>query len=218
MQEIKLNVAKREGVGKGVARKVRRAGFIPGILYGPEVEPLPVSVNTRELAALLRRFGHATKLIDMNLEGEGNARKVLIRELQTDPVTGEYLHVDLYQVSMSKKLYISTPVYLTGTPAGVKLGGILEHVTREIEISCLPADIPERIEIDVSGLEIGESVHVKDIKLERVDILTDLHQTIATVVPPTVIKTAAETAAEEAKAAEEAEAAEAEAKPAAKGG
>ncbi|SYZ74162.1 50S ribosomal protein L25 [Candidatus Zixiibacteriota bacterium] len=196
MKEIRLSAQLRDGVGKEVSRKTRRTGFVPGILYGPETKPLSVSVNNGDLATMIRRQGRLNMLIDLDVADGKKARKVIIRELQRDPVTGDYFHIDFYQVSMKKKLHLSAPVYLTGSSVGVKTsGGIMEHVTREIEIACLPSDIPDRIEIDVSALEIGDSVHVRDLKIEKVEILTDKDQTIATVVPPTIIKAEAAAAA-----------------------
>ncbi len=220
MEAIKLTATKREGTGKGDARKLRATGFIPGILYGPEIDPAPISVNALELGALYRQQGTSSRLINLDFNGEKNGRMVIIREVQRDPVTGVFRHVDLYQVSMTKKLNITARIQLVGTPAGVKLGGILQHILRDIEISCLPSDIPDRIEIDVSALEIGDSIHVRDISMEKVDILANPTRAIATVVPPTVVKTAAEEAAEaaeaeaaEVEAVEGEEAAEGEAKP-----
>ncbi len=218
MKEIRLTAETRQSIGKENARKVRRTGMIPGILYGPEIEPLPLSLKTSDLAGLIRHEGRTNMLLDLDLANDKKARKVIIRELQRDPVTGAFKHVDLYQVSMKKKLHLSVHVYLTGTPAGVKsAGGILEHVTRDIEIACLPSDIPERVEIDVSALEIGDSVHVGNLKVDNVDILTDLRQTIATLVPPTVIKTEAAPAAAEAVEGAEAAPAEGEEAAAAEG-
>jgi large subunit ribosomal protein L25 len=196
MKEVVLTAQKREGSGKELAKKIRQGGGIPGIIYGPEVKPFSVSLKTTDLSGLIRQEGRSNMLIDLNLGEEKSPRKVIIRELQRDPVTGKYVHVDLYQVSMKKKLHIMAHVFLTGLAAGVKnSGGILEHVTRDIEIACLPGDIPDRIEIDVTALEIGNSVHVRDLKIEKVDILTDIDQTIATVVPPTIIKAEATAAA-----------------------
>lgn len=212
MEEVKLSAERREDIGKGASRKIRRSGFIPGVLYGPEVDPFSVSVKAIELATLLRGSGRANRLIDLNINGENKSRKVIIRELQRDPVTSDPKHIDLYQVSMTKKLNLTSRVRLTGTPAGVKLGGILQHVIRELDIACLPSDIPDRIEVDVSDLEIGDSIHVRDLAVGKVDILTNLARTIVTVVPPTVIKVE-EPVAEVAEEAEEvAEAAEGEAK------
>lgn len=207
MDEIKLIAERRDGVGKGTARKLRARGLMPGVVYGPETEAQPVSINIKELAALLRAQGGTGKLIDLNLNNEKEPRKVIIRELQREPVTGGYEHVDFYQVSMKKKLNMTVRVHLTGTPEGVKLGGILQHILRDLEIACLPIDIPDRIELDVSKLEIGDSIHVSHIQLDKVDILTPPVRTIVTVVPPTVIKVAEAAAGEGA----EGEAAEGEA-------
>ncbi len=203
MNEIVLNAEKRETIGKESSHKVRGAGNIPGVLYGPEIEATPITVNVRELGGLIRKEGRTNMLIDLNLgEGGGNGRKVIIRELQRDPVTGAIHHVDLYQVALDRKLNMMVSVHLTGTPRGVKdAGGILQQTRREIEISCLPADIPNRIELDVSELEIGDSMHVSDIELPGAEIITDKKLTLCTVVPPTVIK-AATTEAEEAEEAE----------------
>lgn len=211
MEDIKLIAERRDGVGKGVARKLRAGGKIPGVIYGPETESLPVTVNSKELAALLRAQGGAGKLIALNLNDEPVPRKVIIRELQRDPVSGDFEHVYLYQVSMKKKLNLTVRIHLNGVPEGVKLGGILQHILRELEIACLPDNIPDKVELDVSSLDIGDSIHVKDIQLENVDVLTNLGQTIVTVVPPTVIKVAEPTAAEGAEAEKaEGEAAEGE--------
>jgi large subunit ribosomal protein L25 len=214
MAEIKLSAEKRERIGKGAARKLRKTGCIPGVLYGPEIEPANVIVKTLELAGLLRAHGNAKRLIDLTLDGENGGRKVIIRELQRDPITGDFRHVDLYQVSMTKRLHLTARVRLVGTPAGVKLGGIMQHIIRDLDIACLPSDIPDRVEVEVSDLEIGDSVHVSDISIDKVEILTNPARTIVTVVPPTVIKTAAEEAAEAAPEEEAVEeVAEGEAKP-----
>nr|MBN2278850.1 50S ribosomal protein L25 [candidate division Zixibacteria bacterium] len=196
MDEIRLSAEKRIGTGKGTSRQLRMKGFIPGVLYGPEVEPFSLSLNNKELAALMRTGNSSRKLIDLLVNGENDSRKVIIRDLQRDPVSGDFKHVDLYQVSMKKKLTVPVRIHLIGTPEGVKLGGILQHIIREIEVECLPTDIPDRIDLDVSSLMIGDVIHVSELSLEKVEILDNPKRTIVTVVPPTVIKTAAETAAE----------------------
>ena len=209
MKEITLTAIRREETGKEVSHRIRRGGDIPGIVYGPETESTLITVNERELSALLRREGRVNMLIDLNLEGDKNGRKVIIREMQRDPISGQLQHVDFYQVSMKRKLTISIRINLTGVPEGVKnSGGILEQVNRELDISCLPQDIPDKIEIDVSELGIGDSVHIGNIQLDKVDVLSDPKLTVATVVPPTVTKVAeteeAEEGAEEAPAEGEA--------------
>ncbi len=218
MKEITLIAEKRIGTGKEASHKVRQAGNIPGVIYGPDVEPVAVAMNTNDLSNLIRREGRTNMLIDLNVSGEDAPRKVIIRELQRDPVTSSPKHIDLYQVSLKRKMNLAVGVHLIGVPDGVKnSGGILQQVRRQIEISCLPTAIPDKIEIDVSEMTIGDSFHVEDIELENVDIMTDKKLTIATVVPPTVIKSATEEAAEEGvegeEGAEAAEGAEGEAKP-----
>lgn len=189
MKEITLFAQKREGRGKEASHKVRQDGNIPGVIYGPEIDPVTVEIKTSELSNLIRREGRSNMLIDLNVGGEKKARKVIIRELQRDPVTSIPKHVDLYQVSLKRKLHMSVNVNLIGIPDGVKnAGGILQQVRREIEIACLPTEIPDNIEIDVSEMTIGDSLHVDAIALADVDIITDKQLTIATVVPPTVIK------------------------------
>lgn len=189
MKEITLSAEKREGKGKEASHKVRQNGSIPGVIYGPEVEPITIAVKTIELATLIRREGRTNMLIDLNVGGEDSPRKVIIRELQRDPVTSIPKHIDLYQVSLKRKLNIAVQVTLVGLAEGVKnSGGILQQVRREIDIACLPTEIPDTVEIDVTEMSIGDSIHVEQIELEGVDILTDKKLTIATVVPPTVIK------------------------------
>ena len=217
MKEITLIAEKRGSKGKEASHKVRRDGNIPGVVYGPETKPVMVAVKTNELSNLIRREGRTNMLIDLNVGGENSPRKVIIRELQRDPVTGTPKHIDLYQVSLKRKLNLAVTVNLVGVPDGVKnAGGILQQVRREIEIDCLPTAIPDNIEIDVSEMNIGDSIHVDDISIEGVEIITEQRLTIATVVPPTVIKVAEEVAEEgvEGEEAEEgAEPAEGEAKP-----
>ncbi len=211
MEDIRLSAEKRQTTGKGDARKTRVEGFLPGILYGPETEAISISLQTRELEALLRKHGSTNMLINLDLADDKNGeRKVLIRELQRDPIVGSLKHVDLYQVSMSKKITMSIKIHLTGMPEGVKLGGILQHIIRDLEISCLPGDIPGAVEVDVSAMNIGDSIHVGHIELENVEVLTNPNRTIVTVVPPTVIKEPTAVAAEGEAVEGEGEAAEGE--------
>ncbi|UCD17659.1 MAG: 50S ribosomal protein L25 [Candidatus Zixiibacteriota bacterium] len=200
MQEIKLTAEKRDGVGKGVARQARMKGYIPGVVYGPETKSFPITMKTTDVEAFLRQHGKSNMLIDLDVAGMPGERKVLIRELQRDPVRGTPRHIDLYQVSMKKKINLSIAVDLVGTPEGVKLGGILQQVIRELDIACLPTDIPGSVTVDVSSLQIGDSIHVSDISIGKVDILTNPKRTMVTVVPPTVIKVEEPAAVEEVEA------------------
>lgn len=210
MKEVVLAVASREGTGKGHARRVRMSGNIPAIIYGPQTKPVSVQVSLREFQSAWKTAGGSSAIY--NLELGGKSKKVLIRELQRDPVTSEIVHVDFHAISMTKPIHLSVPIRLIGIPVGVKTdGGIMQTTMREFEIACLPADIPEHIDIDVESLHIGESIHVRDIKIEKAKILDEEQRTIVVISAPTVMKSTEEEAAEAAEdeaAAEEAEVAD----------
>ena len=196
-----LKGARRSGVGKGVARKLRQTGSIPAVYYGRGEESIVLTVVVKELEDVILKAEGSNVIVDLKVDGDGAGdRKALIREIQRDPVGGHILHLDLQHISLTERITVEVPIVLTGVPIGVKDGGgILEHLLREVEVECLPTDIPSRLEIDVSALNIGDSLHVSDLKAERAEILTEADRAIAAVVPPTVL--------EEAKPAEEAEAA-----------
>jgi large subunit ribosomal protein L25 len=192
-----LNGEQRTDVGKSVAKKLRAAGRIPAVYYGRGETPISLVVNAKEVETLLLGGSGANVIVDLLVTGAAAAdRKALIREIQRDPVQGSILHLDLQHISLTERITVEVPVELVGVPTGVKDGGgILEHLLREVEVECLPTDIPTHLEVDVSALNIGDTLHVSDIKAERVTILTEADRGIATVVPPTVL--------EEAKPAEE---------------
>jgi len=200
MKELNFTVEKRDGTGKGSNRQLRAAGEIPAVVYGPEIDPIPVKVDYRKLYRAMHGIPLST-IINLEINGvEGPARKVLIRELQKDPITGSLMHIDFHNIAMDKPIALTIPIRTTGMPIGVKnFGGIVEHIRREIEISCLPTNIPGDIEIDISELNVGESIHVSDIVLENVDVLTSPSRTLVTVVAPTVIKTTEAAEGEEAE-------------------
>jgi large subunit ribosomal protein L25 len=193
-----LKSARRTGSGKGVARKLRRAGRIPAVYYGRGEEPIVLEIGLRELEEVIAKSEGGNVIVDLKVDGDQTAdRKALIREIQRDPVGGAILHLDFQHISLTERIVVEVPIILVGTPVGVKDGGgILEHLLREVEVECLPTDIPSRLEVDVSALAIGDSLHVSDIRAERVEIQTEADRAIATVVPPTVL--------EEPKPAEEA--------------
>lgn len=173
--------------------------MIPGILYGPHEEPTTLQVQYKDLEGILRSASGENAIIDLRLDGGGEGLMALIREVQRDPVRRRILHVDFQHISMTQRIRVHVPVHLTGTPRGVKdFGGILEPILREIEVECFPADIPSHVSVDVSALGIGDAVHVSDIRLEGVEVLSDAAQVVATVVPPTVEKAVTVEAAPEA--------------------
>jgi large subunit ribosomal protein L25 len=204
MAIVSLEAARREGVGKGVARKLRVEGRVPGVYYGRGEEAIPLVVGLKDLEAVIQGAEGSNVIVDLKVAGaQAKDRKALIREIQRDPVAGSILHLDLQHISLTERITVEVPVVLVGTPVGVKdAGGILEHLLREVEVECLPTDIPSKLEVDVSALGIGDTLHVSDIKAERAAIKTEAGRAIATVVPPTVL--------EEPKPAEEAAPAEPE--------
>ena len=198
MATLNLKGARREGVGKSVTRKLRQAGSIPAVYYGRGEAPVPLVVNLRDLEEVIEKAEGSNVIVDLKVEGlSGAEKKALIREIQRDPVGGNILHLDLQHISLTERITVEVPVVLLGTPLGVKDGGgILEHLLREVEIECLPADIPSRLEVDVTALQIGDSLHVSDLRAERVTIKTEADRAIAAVVPPTILEEVAPAAAE----------------------
>jgi large subunit ribosomal protein L25 len=191
--EFAIGVEIREGRGKGVARRLRAAGRIPGVCYRRNAEPIAVSLDPKELDDLLRRASSGINtLIDLNVAGGGDfdGRQVLVKELQRDAISGAYLHADLYAVDLKQTIHVSIPIHLTGSAIGVTLGGgILDHATRELDVECLPNAIPEEFALDVSEMEVGQSVHVRDIPIpEGVQILNDPDVSVVSVVAPAVVE------------------------------
>jgi len=212
MKEIAIAATARTGIGKGPARQARRDGNIPAVVYGPEIESMSVSVPEREFRAAMKA-AHTSSILSLNVDGKEN--KVVLRELQRDPVTNKVVHLDFHAISMSKPINVSLPIKFIGVPRGVKTdGGIMQATMREMEISCLPADIPDHFEIDVTDLGIGDSLHVGNLSIPNVEILEPKSRTVVVISAPTVIKseaTAAEGAEIAAAEGAEGEAAEASA-------
>lgn len=200
MPVVKLTATPRVTSGKGGARKVRAAGNIPAVLYGPGEEPRSLEIAYADFMKTYHGGHGENVLVDLEY-GEGETSKVLFREVQRDPVSERVLHVDMYHVSLTKPIRVHVPVQLKGVPTGVKnSGGVLQHVMREVEVECLPMDIPERISVDVSELEIHDAVHVSDLTGEKYTLTDEPGRTVASVIPPVVSKEP--TAAEAAEAAE----------------
>jgi large subunit ribosomal protein L25 len=166
--EAILEAEARESFGKNEARRTRRQGLVPAVVYGatgdgPGREAMPIAVRPKALLRILHSESGANTLISLKLAGAGDAR-VLVKEYQLDPVTHQILHADFYRVAMDRAIQVTIPVVIKGEPKGVKQqGGILEFVRREIEVECLPGDIPEHVEIDVSDLVLHQGVRVRDV-------------------------------------------------------
>jgi len=198
MVDISLRASERNAAGKGAARKLRREGMVPAVLYGPEIDPKPLSLDGKQIETIIRHHGSASLIVNLEIEGEdGGNRRALVKEVQRDTVTGRILYVDLHHISATRKVALEVPVVLVGEAKGAKEGGILELVLRELEIQCLPDYIPEKVELDVTGLGIGDAIHVKDVRIPNVEIMNDPESVVATVVPPTVYEEARAEAAEE---------------------
>lgn len=182
-----LTVAVREQAGKGAARSMRRAGKIPAVLYG-QGECLLLTVNPEELVKILKSHAGSTALISLTVNGAKSKqdRTALLRDYQIDPVTGAVLHADLFEISMSKPIRVRVPIKVTGgIPAGVKEGGVLHHNMRDVHVECLPAALPDHIEVDASALTIGSGIHVKEIGArEGVRFLDDADQMVVSVAAP----------------------------------
>ena len=184
MAENALVVEERSGTGKSVTRKLRAAGRIPAVLYGPGKAGRSVSVDPRALETVLRASGSGMNtLIDLQLGGESSV--VLVKEIQKDPVRGHYLHADLYEVDLQKRIEVSVPLSFVGKAPGVEMGGILDHPLREVSLECLPRAIPDSIEVDVSALDLGDSIHVRELQLPADTVmLSDPDLAVASVVAP----------------------------------
>lgn len=206
MEFFELNANVRTAVGKGAARTLRREGRMPAVLYGPETEPMKLSINIKEIDTLLKKSKGSQVLLNLVIQnGEKSTRPAMIWELQTHPVSQSFLHADLYQFSMDKKIKVKVPVVIMGKAKGVELGGMLQVIRRELEVLCLPREIPESIEIDVTDLDMGESVHVADISLDGdIEIPTDVNFTVVTILSPKGAATDEEEAAEGEETEEEA--------------
>ncbi len=185
MQTQALTVKRREGTGKQVAKRLRRSGIVPGVLYGGAA-PEPVAIDPRAVLRIIHGHEGSTQLLTLTFEGDGGSRMAIIRDLQFDPVTERLLHVDLQEVRADRAITVRVAVHTVGEAAGVKeQKGILSLVLHELDISCLPTNIPERIDADVSALMIGDVLTVADLRApEGVRILNDPGQAVVTVAPP----------------------------------
>jgi len=188
MERPVLTAEIREGVGKEKAKKLRSKGLIPAIFYGPKSQAIPLVIDSNELRKALQTEAGENVLIELDIRkgAQSDRRVVMLKEIQIDPLQRITLHTDLYEVAMDEMVTVEVPVHLVGKPEGTKVGGILEQVRRVIQIECLPGDIPKSIDIDVSALKIGDSIHVEEIRVEKGRIIFDTNFTIATVVPPVV--------------------------------
>ncbi len=203
MASANLSVTTRDNSGKGAARSLRRSGRVPAIIYGHGREPQALSINTRDLEKLLEHISAENTVIDLVLDGK--ASRTLIREIQRHPFKRQILHVDFQELVAGEKVIVRLPVILMGVPDGVRMdGGILDQTMRELEVEVDPANIPNHVEVDVTKMVIGSSLHVSDIQLpEGVEVVGDADASVAVVSAPRAAVEAAAT--EEAPAGGEPE-------------
>ncbi len=165
MRQVSFTVEVRKKTGKEAAKKLRKQGLIPAILYGPQTDPMPLTVRLNELKKILLRYRGEQIIFNLTVQDNGQSmqKMALIKELQYHPVTDEIIHADFYEVRMDRPVEVDVPVEIVGKAKGVERGGLLEVLMHEITVSCLPDRIPDRIEIDVSGLDVGDTLHVRDL-------------------------------------------------------
>lgn len=185
-KEMTIEVQSREAAGSGAARRLRHSGSIPAVVYGGDSDSKAIQVPRPDLIRLLKKADNENAVFLLKLAGSDATRHCMVKEMEVNPMTREIQHVDFLRIDMKTKVDVMVHVELTGEPVGVENEeGILDHITREIEIACLPGDIPRQFEIDVSGLHMGQNVTVGDIELpEGVDLLSDPERVVASVVAP----------------------------------
>jgi large subunit ribosomal protein L25 len=210
MDKPVLNARVRQSTGKGAARKLRRDDQIPAIFYGPNREPLMLVMDYPALEGIIKQSGGENIVLDLKLQSDGETQtwKAILKDLQVDPIKDTYLHADFYEISMDKEITVNIAIHLVNTPVGVEDGGILQHVRRELSVSCLPDRLIQALEVDVSQLEIGDSIHIRDLTLpEGITVLDEEDVTVAVVAAPTVepVEVEAEEIEEEALEEEVAE-------------
>ncbi len=181
MSSAELSGKLREQGGKSAARKVRREDQLPAVLYGLK-DNLPLKVNPKELGKIIEKEGQNV-LIKLSIEGDSTPeRQVILKEFQSHPLQDGWIHVDFLEIDMQKKTHVSVPIRLVGHSPGEKLGGLVNHATKEIEVECLPGDIPEAIEVNMAEVQMGDVVHVRDLSVsDKIEILDDLGNTVVSV-------------------------------------
>ena len=188
MEQFELNATVRKTTGNSPARELRRGGHIPAVLYGPQTESVLLTVNIKEFEQILKKGNIGSIILNLVIQnGKKITKPAMIKELQSHPVSGDFLHIDFYEIDMQRKINVMIPVVTKGISKGVELGGLLQIIRREIEVLCMPGDIPEAIELDITDLDVGDSVHVEEIPLgDNVEISADVNYTILTIVSPKV--------------------------------
>ena len=189
-KNYKLKAKTRDRFGKGEMHRLRSEGRVPGVVYGPKDDSLAISLDTKEVSYLLQHVSFENTIIQLDITGKvKKSLQTLIREVQQHPYRAQIQHLDFYSVAKNRPVTVEVPIMLHGSPVGVRTqGGLVQHVLRDLEISVLPANIPEHIVVDITELNIHESIHVEEIPKGDYEILTDPGRTVVTVVPPVIHK------------------------------
>ena len=186
MKQLEINATIRKTRGNGPARSLRREGRFPGVLYGPGTQPVMLSLNVRDFEHVVQKGNIRRTIFSLSIQNGSTVTKpAVIKELQTHPVSGQFLHVDFYEIDMNRKLRVMVPLVPKGKAKGEEFGGMLQIIEREIAVFCLPQEIPDSLEIDVSELGVGDALHVKDIALPGgVELPPGENYTVVTVISP----------------------------------
>jgi large subunit ribosomal protein L25 len=197
-ERVKLNVRPRPQRGSAEARRLRTQGLVPGVLYGDGQDAQPFAVTERELRRALGGDHGLHTIVDVAVQDGGKPRHAVLKDYQVDPVRGRLLHIDLHEVRLDQAIHAQVVIELVGTPEGVTMGGVLSQVTREVIVEALPMEVPDRLELDVAGMAIGDSLRVSDLRApEGVTILDDPEAVLATVTQPTRVEEPEEMVEEE---------------------
>jgi large subunit ribosomal protein L25 len=203
--EVEFAVEPKDITGKGAARKLRAKGKTPGVVYGPDFAPVMVTFREQDLAKALSTPAARNVFLRLKSDEQNvNGARVIVKDLQVDPVRRVFLHADFYKLDPTRVIQATVPIHLEGTSAGVKAGGIMQVARRELVVSCLPDRLPEAIVVDVTDLQVGQSIHVGDLPApEDVRILTNLKLAVCAVIAPSGLEEEGAEEAEEAEPAEE---------------
>lgn len=188
MSDLTLRVKNREQIGSNASRRLRKQDLIPAVVYGGNKEAVSILVERRRILELLHTSAGENAVFELVLDDQ--RRHAMIHDLQVDPITGQVEHIDFQRINMSEKVSVQVPIELIGTPVGVKTdGGILDFITRELTLECLPGDIPNQLELDVSGLHLGQHAEAGDIELPpKVELLDDADRVIVSIAAPRVVE------------------------------
>ena len=183
MSEMNIKVQRREQTGKSANRQLRATGALPAVVYGDHKDPVPITIDRKKVIELLKKGGGENAVFKLELEGAKASRHAMIRDLQVDPISRRIIHIDFQRINLSEKVKVEVAINLLGEPSGVKNeGGVLDFITREVEVECLPNDIPQSLVLDVSELKIGDHVEAGQLTLpESVELMDEPERVIVSV-------------------------------------